>query len=166
MPTRARTTQRRASSARSASKPEAAKTRSKARSAKRELPAALARRADALSARKRTRLLAEAAGLIALVQRRKREISEAFYDLGVALKRLKEKEILLVLGCRSFDQLCSEKLDLSTTLGNRLVEVVSSMTRDDAIGMGQTKAMAFVALAAASCRVLSTGAPQLPTERL
>jgi ATP-dependent DNA ligase len=53
------------------------------------LPVALARRAEALSAAKQARLLEEATGLIALVQRRKRQIAEAFYDLGVALGRLK-----------------------------------------------------------------------------
>jgi hypothetical protein len=57
---------------------------------------------------------------------------------------------LLVLGCKSFDQLCATKLDLSTTLANRLVDVASAMTRDEAIGMGQAKAMAFVDLAAAT----------------
>jgi hypothetical protein len=114
------------------------------------LPVALARRAEALSAAKQARLREEATGLLALVQRRKRQIAEAFYDLGVALGRLKQKEMLLVLGCKSFDQLCTTKLDLSTTLANRLVDVASAMTRDEAIGMGQAKAMAFVDLAAAT----------------
>lgn len=125
-------------------------TKAKSASDSKHVPVALARRAEALSRAKKKRLLAEAESLIALVGRRKREIAEAFYDLGVALKRLKDKEILLVLGCRSFDQLCGEKLDLSTTLANRLVEVASRMSRDEAIGVGQAKAMALVDLAAAT----------------
>ncbi len=67
-------------------------TKPKARaSTKHALPVALARRAEARSAAKKTRLGEEAAGLIAVVQRRKRQISEAFYYLGVALKRLRRR---------------------------------------------------------------------------
>jgi hypothetical protein len=40
--------------------------------------------------------------------------------------------MLLVLGCKSFGQLCATKLDRSTTLANRLVDVASAMTRDEA----------------------------------
>jgi len=132
--------------------------KAKSASDRKHLPIALARRADALSTAKKKRLHAEAESLIALVQRRKRSISEAFYDLGVALKRLKDKEILLVLGCRSFDQLCNDTLDLSTTLASRLVEVASRMSRDEAIGVGQAKAMAFVDLADATSADETPGA--------
>lgn len=69
-------TQRKHPHTRSNAKKPNGKTRAKG-----SLPIALARRAEALAAGKRTRLEKEAAGLIALVKRRKRAISEAFYDI-------------------------------------------------------------------------------------
>ena len=56
------------------------------------LPAALVKRATAAATAKTTRLLREAREQLSLIARRKREITEAFYDIGVALSELKKPE--------------------------------------------------------------------------
>lgn len=129
--------------------------------------AALARRSVAAAEAKKKRLLAEAKALLALVWRRKKEITEAFYDVGEALARLRQKEMLAVLGRRSFAELCEKDAGLSAATGQRLVEITLAMTREEAIGMGQTKAMAMVSLAQATPEVdtpagLYRGAVTLP----
>lgn len=133
--------------------PRAEKPATKKRNAATEnarLPAALGRRATAAAAAKRERLLGEARSLVALVERRKREITEAFYDIGEALQRLKQRDMLAVLGRRSFAELCEKDAGISASTGQRLVEVVRSMTREQALAMGQKKAMAMVSLARAT----------------
>ncbi len=115
-----------------------------------KLPAALAKRAAGLVAKKRKRLLVEARSLVALVKRRKAQIAELFYDIGEALRRLKDREMLAVLGFTSFDRMCDERLGLSSTVADRLVDIVTRISRDDALSMGQSKAMALVELAAAT----------------
>jgi hypothetical protein len=112
--------------------------------------AALVRRATAAAEAKKKRLLAEARGLVALVSRRKKEIAEAFYDIGEALARLRQEDMLAVLGRRSFAEMCERDAGVSATTGQRLVEITLSMTREQAIEMGQTKAMAMVSLADAT----------------
>lgn len=116
----------------------------------RKLPAALAKEAAALSAAKRQRLAKRAADLVALVRRRRAEISDAFYDMGEALAELRRPEMVASLGVRTFAELCESKLGLSVSLALQLVEVVSKMTREQAVEMGQSKAIALIALANAT----------------
>lgn len=116
----------------------------------RPLPSALAKRAASAVASKRTRLAAEGRDLVALVHRKRDVISEAFYDIGIALRRLGEREMLLALGVQTFPELCESKLALSATAGAQLVEIVTRMTREEAVAMGQAKATALVALAKAT----------------
>jgi hypothetical protein len=111
---------------------------------------ALAKRAKAAAEGKRARLEAEARALLALIARRKAEIAEAFFDIGEALARLRAKEMLGALGRRSFAELCERDAGISATTGQRLVEVTLAMTREQAIAMGQKKAMAMVGLAEAT----------------
>ena len=128
--------------------------------AKRALPVALAKRAASLALARKERLVAEARGLIELVRRRKEQVAELFYDMGEALRRLKEREIVLALGYRSFDTLCDVEMQLSSSVANRLVEIVTRISRKDALAMGQTKAMALVDLA------LATPADDTPADLL
>jgi hypothetical protein len=114
------------------------------------LPVALAKRAAALSAGKRARLAKRAADLVALVRRRRTEISDAFYDMGEALAELKAHDMLSAMGVRTFAELCQTKLGISVSLAQQLVDVVTKMTREQAVTMGQTKAIALIALAAAT----------------
>lgn len=115
-----------------------------------QLPKALAKRAAALSAGKRARLARRGAELVTLVKRRRQEIADAFYDIGEALQELRARDMLAALGVRTFAELCDTKLGISAALGQQLVEVVERMTREEAISMGQSKAIAMVALAEAT----------------
>lgn len=114
------------------------------------LPSALAKRAAAAAAKRRERLLAEAKDLVAQVRRKRDVISEAFYDIGLALRRLREREMLAALDVRNFSELCETTLTMSATIGAQLVEIVERMTREQAVAMGPTKAAALIALAAAT----------------
>lgn len=115
-----------------------------------KLPAALAKRAQAAAAKKKARLAREAKDLLALVARKKAEITDAFYDIGEALAQLKQKDMLAALGRRSFAEMCEEDAGLSATTGEQLVAIATTMTREQAVAMGSKKAMAMVALAAAT----------------
>ena len=118
--------------------------------ATKKLPPALARRAATLSAQKRGRLLREARSLLALIRRRRGEIAGSFYDIGVALTRLKDRGMIAALDCRSFAEVCESKAGISATVGTQLVELASRMTREQALAMGQSKALAMIALAEAT----------------
>ena len=126
-------------------------TASKPRSAsKTKLPAALAARATAAAIAKASRLRVEAHALLALIARRKREITEAFYEIGEALTKLKERDTISALGRRSFAEVCEKDAGISVSVAERLVAIVRSLTREQALVMGQKKAMAMVTLAAAT----------------
>jgi len=114
------------------------------------LPSALARRATAAASAKVTRLRTEAKALLALIARRKKEITEAFYDVGEALLRLKQRDMVSALGRRSFAEVCEIDAGVSASTGERLVAITQSLTREQALDMGQKKAMAMVTLAAAT----------------
>jgi hypothetical protein len=87
---------------------------------------------------------------IALIRRRRAEISDAFYDIGEALVRLKRREVVLAMGCKTFAELCEKYVAISATQAERLMDIVENMTRDAAIGLGSTKAASLVALARAT----------------
>lgn len=119
-------------------------------SGKAALPTALVKQGEKLVAKKKARLLAEAKELIAVVRRKRQEISEAFYDIGLALQRLKSREMRLALGYATFEQFCTERLGIAVELAARLVDVVGAMTREEAIAAGQSRAFALVAVAEAT----------------
>lgn len=117
---------------------------------KRSVPGALAKRAERAASMKLSRILAEAKADIALVKRRRAEISEAFYDIGEALVRLKRREVIGALGCRSFAEVCERHAGISATQADRLVDIVTNMTREEALTVGATKAASIVALVRAT----------------
>jgi hypothetical protein len=114
------------------------------------VPVALAKRAASAAAAKRQRLLREARELVALVKRRKKEVTEAFYDIGEACARLQDKAMVAVLGRRSFAEVCEKDLGMSVATARRLIEIVQTMTRAQALEMGQQKALAMTSLADAT----------------
>jgi hypothetical protein len=132
------------------SRPMPTATTSRSVSKKPSLPAALAKRATAASTAKTSRLRREAHALLSLISRRKREITEAFYDIGEALTKLKDRDVISALGRRSFAEVCEKDAGLSVSVAERLVAIATSMTREQALTMGQKKAMAMVTLAAAT----------------
>jgi hypothetical protein len=109
-----------------------------------------AKRVVALAEARRDALVAEARDLVALLKRKRDAIADEFYDMGLALRRLKKKEMLASLGKRSFAELCDTELGISAAFADKLVDVVTRMSREDAIAMGQSKAIAMVALADAT----------------
>jgi hypothetical protein len=114
------------------------------------LPGALVRRAAAAATAKHARLLREARELLALISRRKKEITEAFYEIGEALAKLKQRDMIEALGRKTFAEVCEKDAGLSAATGQQLVEVATSMTREEALAMGSKKATAMVALARAT----------------
>ena len=114
------------------------------------LSPALAKRATAAASAKRGRLLAEAHELIALIKRRKKEVTEAFYDIGEACVRLQDKAMVAVLGRSSFADVCEKDLGLGVATARRLIEIVTTMTRAQALAMGQQKALSMATLAEAT----------------
>ncbi len=115
-----------------------------------KLSPALAKRAGALAAAARTRLLDQAREDIALIKRRKAEIAEAFYDIGEALLRLRKEPIPKILGFKGFSDLCKRGLDISPSSADRLIDIVERLPRRDALRWGKEKAHALIALADAT----------------
>lgn len=118
--------------------------------AKKKVPAALAERAHELADAAKKRLLKQAREDIALIKRRKAEISEAFYDIGEALLRLRKDPIPKLLGYDGFAELCTGALAISPTTAGELIDVVERLSRRDALRWGKEKAHALVALADAT----------------
>ena len=117
---------------------------------KKPLPPALVKNAAKLAGQKHARLHAEARELVAAGQTKRRQVADAFYDIGLALQRLKAKEMYGALGYTSFAELCEKEAKLSPSLAERLIGVASHLTRSKAIAMGQTTAMALIDLAKAT----------------
>jgi hypothetical protein len=115
-----------------------------------KLTPALARRADALAKAARARMLAAAREDLALIQRRKAEIAEAFYDIGEALVRLRKEPIPKLLGFKGFVDLCKRGLSIAPTTADRLIDIVERLPRRDALKWGKEKAHALIALADAT----------------
>jgi hypothetical protein len=117
---------------------------------KRTLPVPLAREVERRTAQAAEAARAEAESLIDVLLRRKASIDEAFYDMGVALAKLREKRLYTSLGFRRFDDLVVERLAISPTHARRLVRVTRELTRASAVALGQERALALVRLAAST----------------
>ena len=133
-----------------------------------KLPAALVKRVEQQVAARRDRLLKEARADIALIRRRQAEITEAFYDVGEALARLKRPGVAEAVGRATFKELCEKDLEMGLTTAERLIAIVTRVPREDALRMGQERAFALVQLADAtpeadSATMLEKGARTLPS---
>lgn len=115
-----------------------------------KLPPALAKNAAKKSAARRGLARAEALALLADFRIKKKVVEDAFYDMGVILKRLREPEMLEALEVASFDALCRLKLRVAVSFAAGLIAVVERMTRSQALEVGQTRAIELVALAKAT----------------
>ena len=76
------------------------------KTATKALPAALVKRAAALSRQKIARIVAEARKDIALIRRKRGDIAAAFYDMGEALARLKRPEVYGAFKKPSWEAFC------------------------------------------------------------
>ena len=86
---------------------------------------------------------ARAETLLSMIERRKREIGRAFYDLGTALRELSEKKLYAALGYDSFDTMLAERAIMSPAQARKLIEVVRSFQRVVAERLGAEKAYAL-----------------------
>jgi len=86
---------------------------------------------------------ARANELLAFIERRKREIARAFYELGVALRELHEKRLWAPLGYESFDGMLEDREVMSGFQARKLIEVVKSFDREVAARLGAEKAYAL-----------------------
>lgn len=110
-----------------------------------KVPAALATRVAAEVTAKSDRATAAAREDVALIRRRRADITEGFFEIGEALARLKAKGAK-ALGYDSFAALCTAELDLSLTHADRLVSLVTRVGRSDAVRLGQDRSAALIEL--------------------
>jgi hypothetical protein len=73
-----------------------------------------------------------------VIARRKSAITEAFYDIGVALTALKKPEMVAALGRRSFAEVCAKDAGLSAVVAERLIGIVRNMTPEQALAMEES----------------------------
>lgn len=84
-----------------------------------------------------------ASQLLAFVERRKREIARAFYEVGASLRELNEKKLYASLGYASFDAMLADREVMSGFQARKLIEVVRTFDRDVAARLGAEKAYAL-----------------------
>lgn len=117
--------------------------------AKKEKALSLVGGAKKVSAADRTK----AESLLAEIARRKERIAEEFYDIGLALRDLSKPKLFTALGYSSFNALLQETEIIGKTTAWRLIDLVSSMSRDEALSYGQEKAAALLEYAKATAEV-------------
>lgn len=88
--------------------------------------------------------------LLDLIARRKTRILEDFYDIGLALAELSDKQLYLALGFASFEKLLAARDVIAYSQAKRLMAVVAQMPRAQAVKLGQERAYALVAYASAT----------------
>ena len=96
---------------------------------------------------------AKAESLLSEIARRKQRIAEDFYEIGLALRDLSKQRMYVALGFSSFDALLTGRDVMGRTTAMRLVRLVSSMSRDEALAYGQEKASALLDYAKATSDV-------------
>ena len=84
-----------------------------------------------------------ALALLAEIARRKTRIVEDFYDIGVALAEIKKKKLYRALA-PSFEELLRKRRVLGATQTRKLLHIVGSMSREDAVALGFERAFAAV----------------------
>ncbi len=116
---------------------------------RRTLPPALLARVELEVAAKRSRLEQSGRADIDTIRRRQALIAEAFFDVGEALVRLRDRDVLVALGYRSLrDMLAGEQL-MGMTAALELVQVAQRVAREDALRWGKKRTTALIGLAMA-----------------
>ncbi len=75
---------------------------------------------------------------------------EAFYDIGEALREILKKKLYAPLGFPSFDKMLTGRKVIAASTAYQLIEVVDSLPRDKALGLGAEKSYALARFAAAT----------------
>lgn len=117
---------------------------------KAKVPSGLVKNAAKVSARALANLARRAHADISLIKARKADIADAFYDIGEALVRLRARGVPEALGYPNFETLCEREVGLRETQVGVLIDIVTRLTREQAVAMGQSKAAAFARLAEAT----------------
>jgi len=118
--------------------------------AKVEAATALVERARTAAGAKKERDASRAEELLALIERRKVTIAEDFYDIGAALRELAQDKLYAALGLRSFEELLAKRGVMGRTQAFKLIEVVKTFSRGQALALGQEKAYALIRYTAAT----------------
>jgi len=106
--------------------------------ARSEKASALARKKDRLEA------------LVRLIARRATSIRESFYDIGVALTEIVKNKLYEADGHASFEAFLQARQLGSRAQAYKLIAIAAELDRDQAIVLGQEKAAALIAHAAAT----------------
>jgi hypothetical protein len=93
---------------------------------------------------------AQARSDVALIRERMARIKSDFYEIGLALTRLKRPEAYLALGYSNFQELCTRALGFSRAKADELIAIAASMSAELARGLGQKNALALVTLCRAT----------------
>lgn len=91
---------------------------------------------------------AHANELLALIARRIQRIEEDFFDVGTALRELKEKKLFVALGFRTFDAMLAKRVPMGRSQAYRLIAIATKVTREDAVALGEEKAYSIARLVA------------------
>jgi hypothetical protein len=91
-----------------------------------------------------------AEALLDEIARRKVAISEAFYDIGEALREILKKKLYAPLGYPSFKAMLTARKVLAPSVAHQLIDIVESIPREKALPLGSAKAYALARFAAAT----------------
>jgi hypothetical protein len=87
---------------------------------------------------------------VALIRERMAQMKSHFYEIGLALARLKRRPAHVALGYSSFGALCTRELGFSRAKADELVMIATNVSAELARGLGQKNALALVALCRAT----------------
>jgi hypothetical protein len=93
---------------------------------------------------------ARAEALVALILRRKQRITEDFFDIGEALRELFYKKLYLSIGYPTFEVFIRDRKLFGETQARKLIAIVESFSREQALSLGLEKAFAVITYAAAT----------------
>jgi hypothetical protein len=88
--------------------------------------------------------------LLSLIERRKARISEDFYEIGKALRELKQKKLHFAAGFASFGEMLKARDVMSLTSAKKLIAIVASVPVEKALALGVEKAYALARYTAAT----------------
>ena len=101
----------------------------------------------AVGGAEKKRLAREGRKLVAAVVRLRGRLQQTAFELGRALRPLKEKAMLAALGFPSFRALCETALGISNDLADQLIAIAESFSAKQARKLGTAKAIAVIDLA-------------------
>jgi hypothetical protein len=113
-------------------------------------PVAKAQTLAAAANAKIDQIRAQAQADLELIRDRSRAIAKAFHEVGQALARLKQPVAYGALGYKSFAELCQKEFSFSVEKADELVLIATQMSAQEALGIGQKKAIAVVRLCRAT----------------